>query len=79
MTRRLECRHCGAFNHPGNLCRCGGPKIKRSDFDPLTPIEIANALDLIADSDFCKNNTMLASILLIASSCIKELIKIKSK
>ena len=26
MARKLECRHCGAFNTAGTPCRCGGPK-----------------------------------------------------
>lgn len=30
MARKLECRHCGAFNTAGTPCRCGGPKIVES-------------------------------------------------
>ena len=41
--------------------------------EPLTLEELSKALELIAESDACGNNTMLASILLIASSNIKDL------
>jgi hypothetical protein len=43
---------------------------------PLTPLEVANALELVSDSDVCENNTSLGSILLIASSHIKHLCEI---
>ena len=39
----------------------------------LTSRELAQALILIADSDVCKNNSMLTSTLLIASSHANEL------
>ncbi len=40
---RIECRHCGAKNKPGTLCRCGGPPKKR----PHLPLdrERCNAID----------------------------------
>ena len=41
--------------------------------EPLTPRELAQTLLLIAESDACKNNSMLASILLITSSHVSEL------
>jgi hypothetical protein len=44
--------------------------------NPLTPSEVAEALELIVDSDVCLGNELLQSILLIASSNIKSLVEL---
>lgn len=44
-----------------------------TDFDPMSPEDLAKALELIAESDACENNTMLSSILLVSSSVILSL------
>ena len=39
---------------------------------PMTRTEIAEALELVANSDVCKGNHILGAILLIASSQLKN-------
>ena len=55
MTRRLECRHCGAMNHPGNPCRCLGNIMKDKPTCPKCKVLMTRRKGRYGDFYGCVN------------------------
>ena len=47
MARRVECVHCGAYNHAGSVCRCRtvDQKDEKENFILAIETEIAKAVN----------------------------------